>query len=302
MSSETIGNFLDPETLSGIDNYQLLARIVVESFTAGLHRSVSHGFGSEFMQYRDYTPGDDLKYVDWKLFGRQNRVYTKVFREETNFNCHIILDASGSMAYKGQNSPVSKFRYASMLSACFAYLASKQGDSTGLYIYNDKCLSLVKPSSTPSHLNRIFAELTKAKPEGKADHFHYLPRFAELTSKRGIVIFISDFLDESPNVPEFISKLRFANHDCIAVQVIDRDELELPFRGTGRFFDAENDSQIITCPSSIRKEYQKRFNEFIDGVKKQCITKNIDYIRTVSDTNLGETLSAYLNKRESKKC
>lgn len=302
MSSKNISDYLNPETLAGIDNYQLLARIVVESFTSGLHRSVSHGFGSEFMQYRDYSPGDDLKYVDWKLFGRQNRVYTKVFREETNFNCHIILDASGSMGYKGSTASVSKFRYASMLTACFSYLASKQGDGTGLYIYNEKCLSLVKPSSTSSHLNRIFTELSKARPDGKADHFHYLPRFAELTTKRGIVIFISDFLDESPKVPEFISKLRFANHDCIAVHVIDPDELNLPFRGTGRFIDSEESGQIITCPDSIRKDYQAKFNEFIDGVKKQCTSKNIDYIRATSDSNIGEILSAYLNKREAKKC
>ncbi len=293
---------LDPLTLSKIKNHQLLARIVVESYTAGLHRSVAHGFGSEFLQYRNYSPGDDLKYVDWKVYGRQNKVYTKVYNEETNFDCHIVLDASGSMNYQGTKSPMSKIGYASAIAASLGYLANKQGDGVGLYAYNENCSSLIKPSTASGHLDRIFAELNRLKAEGESNHRHYLSRFAELMRRRGLVVFISDFLDQNPEIPEYISKLSFARHDCLVIHVIDDDEEKLPFSGSVRFYDAEDENLLITCPDSIREDYQHKFKQFCDGIKHSCLTSNIDYLRVNSTDNLSTVLSAYLNKREMMSC
>ncbi len=299
MSSESIKDYLDPKTLADISSHQLLAKIVIESFTAGMHRSGLQGFGSEFLQYRNYTPGDDLKYVDWKVYGKQDKLYTKIYHEEANFNCHIIIDCSASMGYKNQKTQISKLRYATMLAASLSYLASRQGDSPALFSYNEKCTSLVKPGKGLSHLSSIFTGLNTLVAEGKADHHTYLPRFSEMINKRGLVIFISDFLDDAPLVPEFIGKLKFSQHDCLALHLVDPDELDLPFKGTGRFIDSEGGNQIITSPDSIRKTYQNKFNGFLDEVKSACLHKRIDYLRIRTDENLGKTLGQYLHKRSS---
>ena len=297
MSSQTIKDYLDPKTLMGISSHQLLAKIVIESFTAGMHRSGLQGFGSEFLQYRNYSEGDDLKYVDWKVYGKQDKLYTKVYHEDANFNCHLIVDCSASMGYKNQVTQISKLRYGTMIAASLSYLASRQGDGVGLYAYNDTCCSLIKPKRGQNQLSSVFTGLDRLKAEKSGDHHLYLPRFAEMIRKRGLVIFISDFLDEAPLVPELISKLTFSHHDCLAIHLVDPDELSLPFGGTARFFDSEGESQIITSPNSIRKDYQEKFNGFLDGVKQSCLHKNIDYLRVSTDENLGKVLGHYLHKR-----
>jgi uncharacterized protein (DUF58 family) len=297
MSSQSIKDYLDPHTLNQISGHQLLAKVVIESFTAGMHRSGLQGFGSEFLQYRNYSDGDDLKYVDWKVYGKQDKLYTKVYHEDANFNCHLIVDCSASMGYVNRHSQLSKLRYGTMLAAALGYLASQQGDGVGLYAYHNQCCSLLKPRRGQNHLRRFFAELDRLTAEGRGDHHRYLPRFAEMIRKRGLVIFISDFLDEAPLVPELINKLTFSHHDCIAIHLVDPDELLLPFRGTTRFYDSEDGSQIITSSNSIRKEYSGRFFGFLDGVKASCLHNNIDYLRVSTDEDLGKVLAHYLNNR-----
>ena len=299
---ETLSHILSPSTLSQIAHYGLMAKVAVDGFVSGLHRSISHGSGSEFMQYRNYTPGDELKYVDWKLFGRSDRFYTKVFHEETNMNCTIVLDASGSMAYKGERAICTKFKYASMLAASLAYLASKQGDNPGLFCYNDQCLSHFAPGNASGHLQRILADLSTITPGAVGNHEKYLTYLAGSLRRRGMLILISDFIDPDIDYIALFKKLGFANHETIVLQVLDKDELDLPFTSTTRFHDSETGEEIITASPAIRGEYIERIRDHITGFKSDCLRAGFDYLFTETDAEIGQVLATYLHHRGSGKC
>ncbi len=297
MAERSLAEILSPKTLAQIDNYLLLARVVVEGFISGLHRSVYHGFGSEFLQYRNYVPGDDLKYVDWKVFARHDRFYTKVFQEETNMNCNIVLDASASMAYQGNDTACSKYRYGAMVAACLAYLASRQGDNVGFFAYNDRLCCQVNPERRTGHLQRIATELTRVQPEAQARHAECLSYVAEAVRKRGVVIVISDFLEAPDAMAPVLQRLRCAQNDCIAVQVLDPDERNLPFGMTTRFIDSESGDQVMTYPPAVRADYQRAMESFLDRVHRMCLDLQIDHVLTDSAQELGTILAAYLHRR-----
>ncbi len=297
MAQSTLADILSPATLARIDNYQLLARVVVEGFIAGLHRSVYRGFGSEFLQYRSYTPGDDLKYIDWKVYGRQNRFYTKVFQEETNMNCTLVLDASRSMTYRGTRAACTKYRYGAMIAACLAYLAKRQGDNVGFFSYGDKLHASVPPANRSGHLQQIAIELERTVPDGKADHRRFIPYIGESLRRRGLVVFISDLLESETFIQPLLKQLTFARHECIVIQVLDPDELDLPFDRTVRFFDSESNEQIITAPPSVRDEYAAAMQRFLDQIRRSCRDIQVDHLLCDSSSDLGAALAAYLHKR-----
>ena len=299
MPESSLSTLLDPTTLARIDNYSLLARTVVEGFVSGLHRSLYHGFGSEFFQYRNYVPGDDLKYIDWKVFGRQDRFYTKVYQEETNLNCCIVLDASASMDYTGSNAPCSKSRYACMVAACIAYLANRQGDSVGLCAYNDGLLSSVQPGRSKDGLTRVLRELQRLRPSGVADHKRALNFVAENFRRRGIVVLISDLHGAEGDLPRFLKRFRHAHHDSIVLQVLDGEELDFPFSATTRFLDAESKAEIATAPTLVREHYLREMQSFTEGIKDSCLAEQVDYLLMRTDASLGHMLAAYLHRREA---
>lgn len=294
---QSLTDMLSPTTLAKIDNYHLLARIVVDGYVAGMHRSLYHGFGSEFLQYRNYSPGDDLRYVDWKVYGRLDRLHTKVYQEETNFSCSIILDASASMDYQGTRAACGKFRYAAMIAACLAYLAFRQGDDVGLFVYNDKLVARVPPSRRPGHLRRIISEISRVKPENVGHHEKYLRYASEALRRRGLVFIISDFLDLEADVPGLLRKLRFPRHDCVALQTLDADELDLPFEQTIRFLDSESGESIVTAPRHVRESYQNAVRDYLETLRKTCFDLQIDYLRMDTTRDLGAALAAYLHHR-----
>ncbi len=292
-------HFLDPAVLARIDNYNLIARTVVEGFIAGLHRSLFHGFGSEFVQYRNYTRGDDLKYVDWKVFARLDKYQTKVFQEETNANCYVVVDASSSMAYQGQRSGLSKLHYAKIMAACFAYLVNRQSDNVGLFAYGDDLRVAIPPSHKSGQVHYINVELAKLKPEGQANHARVLNYLGEHFHRRGIVIMISDFLDDNEELRKSLKRFRAAQHEVVLFQLFDDDELDFDFAGTVRFVDSESNGEMVTSPGVVKERYQEALQEYLDAFRRFCVRAGVDLVLTRTSQPLAGALSAYLHRRET---
>jgi uncharacterized protein (DUF58 family) len=291
-------DLLDPQILSRIDNYMLLARTIVEGFVSGLHRSLYHGFGSEFVQYRDYTRGDDLKYVDWKVYARLDKLQVKVFQEETNTNCYLVLDCSASMGYRGQDRTLSKLHYAKILAACLAYLVNRQGDNVGFYAYSDRLHASIRPGHRSGQMEQICSVMSRLEAHGVSDHGQFLAYLAERFRRRGIVVFISDFLDTDPAFLKAIRHFRFVHHDCVLCHVLDDDELNFPFRDTVRFIDAESGTDLVTAPEVVRARYRQAFGDYLKELEDFCTGGGIDYERLSTSQPLAGALAAYLHRRE----
>ena len=288
---------IDPKVLDRIGSYELLSRSVVEGYISGLHRSMFHGFGTEFVQYRNYVPGDDLKYVDWKVYARTKKLCTKVFREETNMNCRIVLDCSASMAYQGSKSQIPKLKYSAVVSACLAYLISRQGDKVGFYAYANEILSAVPPGSSKRHLHEIFRRLNKLKAEGSGEHRQCLTKISEGFKGRGLVIFISDMMEGEDEIMRFLKSSRFSHNDCVLLHVLDDDELNFPFDKNTRFVGMEDNEELITAPQLVREQYLENLNKHIDKIKTNCRANGVDYTMLNTSEDLDFALASYLNKR-----
>ncbi len=288
---------LSPEALVRIDNYSLLAKIAVEGFISGLHRSLNRGTGSEFRQYRNYTPGDDLRYLDWKALARRDRRYTKIYEEESNLKCLLVIDASGSMAYQGSQAACTKFKYASMAAAAVAYLANRQGDDVGLVCYNSQIQASMPPSHTTGHLERLLVHLYNVTPASNADHDRCMSLVADMISGRGLVVFFSDFLEAEERLGYHMKRLRALKQDALAFHVLDQDERQLPFNNSVTFVDSESNERILTAPDKIRNDYMSRMNDFVENVHKACTDAKVDYAGINTTQHLGEVLASYLHHR-----
>ncbi|MEO0796417.1 MAG: DUF58 domain-containing protein [Verrucomicrobiota bacterium] len=293
----TIKDLLDPAHLTQIANMQLLARTAVEGFLSGMHRSVFHGFGTEFLQYRNYTPGEDLKYLDWKVLARSDRLYTKVYQEETNMNCTVLLDCSGSMDYGGERSVCTKFRYAAMIAACISYLAGRQGDNVGLFAYSDELLEAVEPGHRSGQLTRVMHALTRLQPHGAAAHQRTLDNLTHPFKHRGIVVLISDMLEAEDTLPALLRNFRYRHCDVIALQVLDPDELDLPQPQVTRFKDMEAGREVIAWPQTVRDQYSERMSTFIETLRQGFFKNQVDYLRMQTTDSLGLALAKYLHHR-----
>ena len=291
-------NLIDPKVLDHIGSYALLSRRVVEGYISGLHRSMFQGFGTEFVQYRNYVPGDDLKYLDWKVYARTKKLCSKVFREETNMNCRIVVDCSASMAYKGSSSELSKLQYASVVSACLAYMISRQGDKVGFYAYGNDIQCAIPPGSRQRHLQEIFAKLNNLKPDGVGQHRSCLTKISEGFKGRGMVIFISDMMEGEEEIVRFLKSARFSHNDCVLFQILDKDEIEFPFDKNIRFIAMEDQEELVTAPQLVRENYLNEINAYLEGLKMDCQKNGIDYTLLNSSEELDYVLSAYLHKRE----
>ncbi|MCM8539434.1 MAG: DUF58 domain-containing protein [Lentisphaeraceae bacterium] len=289
---------VDPKVLDRIGGYALFSRTVVEGFISGIHRSMFQGFGSEFVQYRNYVPGDDLKYLDWKVYARSRQLCSKVFREETNMNCRVILDCSASMSYQGENSGFSKLQYATMVASCLSYLISKQGDKVGLYAYANEIISAVKPASGQKHLQYIFAEMKKLKATGTGDHQACLNKISESFKGRGLVIFISDMMEGEDQVMRFLKSARFSHNDCILLQVLDNDEIEFPFDKNVRFIGMEDNQELVTAPELVREHYKANLSSHLEAIRTECLKNQFDYTLVNTSDPIEFVLSSYLHKRE----
>lgn len=290
--------FLDPKILSKISNMELRARTVVEGFIYGLHRSPYRGFSVEFAEYREYTPGDDIRFIDWKVFARSDRYYLKEFEEETNLNCHILLDTSASMKYA--SSGVSKLEYAAYLAASLAYLIFQQRDGVGLMSFSDEIGQIIPARNRRGHLMSILRYLENLMPAKQTELSLPLHQIAETISKKGLVILISDLLDDPDSVIEGLQHIRFKGHDLIVFNIMDDAELKFPFKNATKFVDFETGNQHMAIPPMVRDSYLRRLNTHIDHFKKGCGRLQADYHLLNTSKPLDFALFRYLTNRANK--
>jgi uncharacterized protein (DUF58 family) len=290
-------NYLDPQTLARLNGLDLKARLIVEGFVSGLHRSPYHGFSVEFAEHREYVPGDDLRYVDWKVFGKNDRYYLKQFEEETNFACSLLLDTSQSMKYRSASAAMSKLDYAKHIAAAIAYLTIQQQDASGLVTFADTVQDFVRPSSQPSHLRQLFHMLEHAQPGGDTSLGPVLHDLAERIRKRGLVILFSDLFDDPETLLMGLKHFRHRRHDVSVVQVIDPAEQDFPFEEPTLFKGMEQPLESLTEPKSVAKAYRAEFAGFLSKVASGCRDLGMSYHLIRTDQPLDIALTAFLQTR-----
>tara|TARA_B100001167_G_scaffold187248_1_gene149256 strand:+ start:529 stop:1428 length:900 start_codon:yes stop_codon:yes gene_type:complete len=288
--------YLHPEVAAKLSNMSLRARLVVEGYIIGLHKSPYHGFSVEFAEHRAYGPGDEIRHIDWKLYGKTDRYYVKQYEEETNLRSYLIMDISKSMTYRSKN--ISKLEYASYLTAALSYLMLNQKDGIGLILFDKKIQSFIPPRSTSNHLNTIFSQLDQINPGEDTQLGNVLHEMADRIKKRGLVILISDLFDDFDAIIGGLKHFRYNKQEVIVFHILDRQELNFNFNTRTRFKDMETGELVTTEPWQIRNSYKDLMLEFQDKYRKQCRKRLIDYIPLFTDHDLDIALSQYLRKRE----
>jgi len=289
--------YLDPLFLSKLANMELVARCAVEGFFAGLHPSPFQGFSVEYSDHRQYYPGDEIKFLDWKVFARSDRLYIKRFHQETNTTVYMLLDTSRSMSFAGGDA-VRKIDYASFLAAALSYLTLKQGDSTGLVSFAERITTQIPPASKRTHLTAILTALSRTAVAGRTNLPAVLHTIAEATKRRGLIVLISDLLDDEAGLFQGLAHLKFLKHDVLVFHIMDHQELNLDYEGLIQFEDLESKDKVRAFPQSIRTGYRERVAAFLDNVKKTLGSSSIDYCLLDTSEPLDRALIAYLVKRK----
>ena len=287
--------FLDPRVLARIGSLELKARTIVEGFLSGLHRSPMRGFSVEFAEYRQYLPGDDLSTIDWKVFAKTDRHYVKKYEEETNLRAYLILDISASMSYS--SGPMSKLEYGSCLAASLAYLMRRQRDSAGLMTFDDRIRTLLPPGSRPGHLRSLLLALDRQQTGTTTDMGRPLHQLADALEKRGLVVLISDLLDDPARVMDGLKHLRFRGSDVLVFHVLDHAELTFPFESPATFEDVETGEQVVTAPAAVRARYLEAMDAHVDGYRRGLRSAGIDYRLLDTSEPLDFALLSFLSVR-----
>jgi uncharacterized protein (DUF58 family) len=288
--------YLDPAILSSISNLELIARLVVEGFLTGLHKSPFHGFSVEFSQHRPYIPGDNLRYLDWKVFARTDRYYIKQFEEETNLRNYIVLDTSRSMLFGSKK--ITKHMYASYLAAALAYLLVHQRDATGLVLFDEKIRKILRPRAVTSYISPLIAAIDNIEHGEDTNISIVLHEMAEQINRRGLIILISDLLDEPEQIISGLKHFRYNEHEVLVFHIIDKNEHFFNFEGDIIFEDMESGEKIKTQPWFIKDFYKSKYQDYLDFLKEQCSANRIDYQRIYTDMPFNMALSEYLLKRK----
>ncbi|MDZ4746795.1 MAG: DUF58 domain-containing protein [bacterium] len=289
-------SYLDPDVVARLGSMELRARLVVEGFITGLHRSPFHGFSAEFSEHRQYRPGDELKHIDWRIYGRSDRFYVKQYEDETNLRCVIAVDASASMNY-ASDGHITKFRYASYLAAALSYLVLHQRDAAGLALYNTDIMSYLPPRSKMSYVREILRTLETAQPRSETSTANALHRLAERLTRRGLVIIISDMFDEPASIIEALRHFRHDSHDVLVMHVMDPREVDFAFPSAAVFKDMETGLELTTQPVQLQRSYQAAVEQFSTDIKRACHSLNIDYARITTDKPFDAALREYLISR-----
>jgi uncharacterized protein (DUF58 family) len=292
--------FLDPQSLASLQGLELRARRIVEGYVAGLHRSPYRGFSNEFAEHREYTAGDDLRYVDWKVFGKSDRFYLKQFEEETNLICYLLLDTSESMQYQSPGAPLSKLAYAQCIAAALAHLVLHQHDAAGLVTFDSEIRQLVRPSSSPTQLKQLLHMMEQTRAERKtatAPIFHDL---AERFIRRGIVVLISDLFDDVDSMLAGLQHFRHRRHDVIVLQVLDPAEIDFPFQQVTMFKGLEGLGNVVAEPRTLRAAYQYEVQTFVKNIRTGCRARQIDYLTIRTDEPLDTVLTTFLSARKKR--
>jgi len=287
--------FLDPEVVARLSRMDIKARLVVEGFVAGLHKSPYRGFSVEFAEHRQYMPGDPLRHVDWKVYAKSDKFYVKEYEEETNLRAYLLLDTSASMGYG--SGGVTKFLYAAQLAASLAYLMLQQRDSVGLVLFDDELRRYLAPRATPTHLHRILTELDGAKTSERTDVGGALRKLTERIHRRGLVILLSDLMDDPERVLTALRYFRHKKHEVVVFHILDPKEVRFDFDRETRFEDLEEDDHITAQPWRIQAEYVREVGAWRDHYSKVCRENRIDYNFIDTTTSYDAALFAYLGKR-----
>jgi len=293
----TLSSILEAEDITSLQNLQLYARTVVEGFTTGQHASPHKGFSVEFRQHRPYVHGDDIRRLDWKIFGRADRFYIREYDEETNLRATLVLDASGSMGYRGTKG-VLKFDYARKLAAAMAYLLMSQQDAVGLITFDSKIRDIIPNQTRITHLHHVLETMIKTEPGKDTALAPVLESLAQRLKRRGLVILISDFFDDPVAILKAIGVLRKKGHEIIAMQLWDRDEIEFPFGQWSRFENLEKeDDALLLDPATIRQRYLEVQKNFQEQLKEGFRKHQVDYLPLPTDEPHAAALRSYLALR-----
>ncbi len=294
---EDYRKYLDPVALAKLGNMELIARLVVEGFLVGLHKSPYHGFSVEFAEYRQYNPGDPPKTIDWKVFARTDRFYVKEFEEETNLRSYILLDKSASMSFSAGDR-LSKFEYAKYFSAALAYLMVKQKDAVGLLTFDENVDSLVPASMTKVQLMELLKILQNTEHSGKTKVDSTFKVLADKLKRRGLIVLISDLLDDPERIISAVKHFRHRKNEVIVFHILDPVELSFDFKKEAHFIDLETEKKLPVQPWMIRDEYRKKAGEFFNLIKYRCQELGVDYNLITTDYPYDIALLAYLHKRQ----
>ena len=293
--SDDYRKYLDPAVISRLKSMDIKARLVVEGFVPGLHKGPYKGFSVEFSEHRQYMPGDPIRYIDWKVFGRTDRFYIKEFEEETNLRAYVILDASGSMGYT--SGGLTKLEYGCYLAAALTYLMLKQQDSVGLLTFDTKPRKYIPPRSVRRHLNVILKELSNLRSGGETDLGVSLRHLAEIIKRRGLIILISDLLDDQDRVLRGLKLFRHRKHEVIVFHVLDPYEVSFPFEHEVILRDLETGEEVPTVPWELAREYRQRVSEWMNRYSTSLRLSGIDYVPLRTSTTFDVALFSYLEKR-----
>jgi uncharacterized protein (DUF58 family) len=293
--------FLDPEVLARIGSLELLARAVVEGFIAGLHRSPFTGFSTEFTEYRQYNPGDDLRYLDWRLLGRTDRFFIKKYRADTNAQVTLLVDTSGSMRYAGAAGGVTKLQYAQFLAASLAHLAARQQDAVGLTAFGSDVHTHVPALSRTGHMRTVYGRLSALEAAGETRLAEALHLTADRLTRRGLVVIVSDFYESPEALAGAFQHLRFRGHDVIAFHVLDRGEVEFEFDDALLLLeDSETAEQMPVLPGVVARGYRERVTAHVEALRRTCAANRVDYELVTTDRPLDFALFSFLSRRAGK--
>ena len=303
--------YLDPKTLAKIQALDIRARLIVEGFITGMHRSPYKGFSVEFAQHRQYVQGDDIRYIDWKVFGRTDRHYIKQYEQETNLQLMLVVDASESMTYSGvqtkgwqsgrdEGKGWRKFDHATSIAASLAYMALHQQDSAGLAVFDRKVRHFIKPSSNPRQWRVIIDELTTVPKNEKTNTGAILDEIAEQLHHRSLIVLISDLFDDPKNIIKGIQHLRYRRHDLIVLQILDHEELEFPFESTTLFKGMEQMGELVVEPRALREAYLEEMQKHTQAIRDECHKLHVDFVQVDTSLPLDVTLPNFLATRAAR--
>lgn len=293
-------NYLDPLTITAIESLELRARLVVEGFFAGLHRSPFKGFSVEFSEYRSYQPGDDPRYIDWHAWARSDRYYVKEFEEETNLRLYLVLDSSASMGFPEPSAgAVTKYDYAATLAAALAYLALHQRDAVGLITFGEAVRTVIPPRSSKQHLKAVLSGLASSEPGGDTGIFPVLGQIAERVRRRALIAMFTDLWDETGRAADGLKALRGKKHDVIIFHILDPAEVEFPFREQAVFVDMESDEELRLDAARVRRGYREALERFRREFRAATADRHIAYAPVTTDTPPAQALVDYLGTRSA---
>ena len=292
------GSLIDPQTLMRIKSLQMRARVAVQGFIKGIHRSPYHGFSVEYLDHRSYTPGDDVRTIDWKLLARTDKYHVKLFQDETNLRAHLLVDCSRSMLYSSDAKKYpTKLAYASLLAAALSYLMLRQNDAVGLVLFDSEVREYLPPKARPTQFRRILELLENPTSREDTDVGSVLHDVAERIPRRGLVILLSDLIDDEKKLAGGLQHFRHNNHEVLALHVMDDAELTFPFDRLTRFKDMEGAGRLTANPTQLRNRYLSRIQTFLENLKSICFERNVSYEMACTSEPYDHFLAAYLEKR-----